>query len=593
MCSIFGYYKLLPESVANDSFAEVALSSMRHRGPDAEMHIEIDDLCMLGHQRLSIIDIDKEANQPMKNNAGDCIAFNGEIYNYIELRHEMKESGSFFGTKSDTEVLLRGIENCGTHFLNSTNGMFAFAFYSLTDQRLILARDRFGVKPLHYTVEDDVLYFSSEIKPLLQIKKNKKRNLKIYDSFIRDLATDYNQDTFIDEVYQVPKGSFLVVSNGECRIEKWYHGNDFAFDASIFVDEDATISFVEDLLTDAIDKRLRSDVPVCITLSGGVDSTVIYTLIKDNLKKNIQPYTYIHPGSATDEFHKVAKLIGGYNEIACCVASNDDFVIRDLKEAMHYLEFPAWNPSSVAYMDMYSNIKQGGYKVVIEGHASDELLGGYSYVIRSAIFEYLKRFNLRKAKQVLAVLNETNNKNIAKKITIFRLIGVYIRNMIRGEEYNKSFQHGIDRLFDYKILPIVLRVFDRITMRSSVESRAPFMDYRVVEVMKALPMKYKISEIGNKAILREILKRHDKDFIYKDKAKMGFASDLPKIFNDPEIRVLFSQAVSDFKLKDRYPKLVAKAQSVLSQQSIGWAETDALWKVASLSMIDRAYDLDS
>jgi|APSaa5957512535_1039671.scaffolds.fasta_scaffold20981_2 asparagine synthase (glutamine-hydrolysing) len=591
MCSIVGSFKLQPSATVDLSFFDNAFDLMRHRGPDFEKYKIIDDICTLGHQRLAIIDVGKGSNQPM-DSLSNHIVFNGEIYNYIELRDILIRNKIIFNTESDTEVLLKGLASEGVEFLNKLNGMFAFSYYSSLTKEMLLVRDRFGVKPLHYTIKKGVLYFSSEIKPLIKIKSNAKENYKIYDSFMQDLATDYDESTFIDGIYQVPKGHFLSVKDGKYELVKWYHGVDFEFDSTIFSNYNDTVDFVEELLTDAIDKRLRADVPVCITLSGGLDSSVIYTLIKDNLKRHIQPYTYTHPGSPTDEFYKVSKLVEKYNDFVCCVSADTSISVRDLEESLYFLEFPTWNPSSVAYMDMYKSIAKGGYKVVIEGHASDEILGGYSYVIRSAVFEYIKSFDFKKAKEVIDVLNATNNKNIANKITIPRLIGAYIRNMLKGEKYNKSFQSGIDRLFDYKILPIVLRTFDRLTMRSSVESRSPFMDYRIVEVMKALPIEYKISKIGNKAILREILKKHGKEVIYKDQAKMGFSANLPEMFNSSDFRTLFKESLLNSPYERRYSSIFKQAKKISNQEVIGWAESGTLWKAASLSMINKMYRLN-
>jgi asparagine synthase (glutamine-hydrolysing) len=588
MCSIFGYYKLNNRAVHKD-FVQTAFSLMRHRGPDHEHFEEIDERVGLGHQRLAIIDLCSDANQPMHLN--ECyIAYNGELYNYIELKEGLKDLNLHFMTSSDTEVLLNGLVQEGVRFLNKCNGMFAFAFYDKSTKKLILGRDRFGVKPLHYMIQDNILYYSSEIKPLIKIKHSLEKNLRIYDSFIRDLATDYDEETFIEGIFQLKKGHYLICSDNSVKTYQWYYGGDFSFDRKIFADDKDVSEFTEDLLCDAIAKRLRADVPVCITLSGGLDSTTIYTVIKERLKKDIQPFTFIHPGSGTDEQEKVNKLVRPYDEKLLCVQSNYQQGYKQVEEALHYLEFPIWNLSAIAYMDMYRTIREHRFRVVVEGHGSDEQLGGYPTVIRSAVFEYLRKFKLRKAFNIYKVLGETANADIGGKNSILRMGGAFIRNAVLNKKLDVSFGRSVMDVFDYRILPIVLRTFDRITMRSSVESRSPFMDYRLVEFFKQMPLKYKVSELGSKVMLRQILRKYNKDYIYKDKKKMGFAYDLPAFFTSQKNRDYMRERILAFDM-DGYSGLKERALSDVTKKHIGWRDTEAIWKIASLSVVNSMYGL--
>ena len=180
------------------------------------------------------------------------IVFNGEIYNYIELKDELKSKNIKFETTSDTEVLMKGIILEDLSFLNKVNGMFAFALYNSDSKELILARDRYGVKPLHYMIQDEVIYFSSEIKPLINIKNNKKINIDVYKNYFEHMATDYNEETFVRDIYQVKKGHHITI-NESFEEKQWYFGNDFIFDESIFEDKDKTLQFVEDTILSAIE----------------------------------------------------------------------------------------------------------------------------------------------------------------------------------------------------------------------------------------------------------------------------------------------------------------------------------------------------
>lgn len=586
MCSIFGYYKLKDKDIHKD-FIQAAFELMRHRGPDYEQFKKIDERVGFGHQRLAIIDLDAEANQPMQNKT--CyIIYNGEIYNYLELKDGLVRLKESFKTSSDTEVLLKGVECEGIKFLNKCNGMFVFAFYDKNSKKLILARDRFGVKPLHYMVEDGILYFSSEIKPLIKIKGSLEKNLNIYDSFIHDLATDYNEETFIKGIFQLKKGHYLTCDGSSLDERPWYFGRDFAFDRGIFKKEKETLEFTEDLLCDAISKRLRADVPLCITLSGGLDSATIYTLIRERLKKNITAFTFRHPGSATDEFDKVLELVGSYNDTVISVQSDHQNSCEQVNEALGYLEFPIWNLSALAYMDMYKEIRKKGFIVALEGHGADEQLGGYPDSVRSAVFEYLCRLNIKEAVSIYHVLSETNNPGLKQKNTFVRFAGSFLKNMVLRGKFDISFQASVEDMFEYRILPIVLRAFDRLAMRSSVESRLPFMDFRLVEFFREMPLKYKVSKLGSKSILRSILKKYNKPVIYKDKRKMGFSYDLPAFFAVAQNRDYMRQEVDKFDMKN-YSGLKEKALVNISKNNLGWRDTECIWKSASLAVVNDMY----
>lgn len=590
MCSIVGTYKLKTTLAPCNNFFDNSFQMMKNRGPDNQLYLDIDDTCSLGHQRLSIIDVDNEANQPMIFK-DYTIVFNGEIYNYIELRNELVNKGVEFNTKSDTEVLLKGFVECGKSFFNKLNGMFAFAVYNSSSKELLLVRDRFGVKPLHYTIEDGMVYFSSEIKPLINIKKNIKKNIKIYKSYFNETATDYDEETFIEDIFQVKKGHFIQISMSEWLEKQWYFGKDFTFDESVFKSKEKTLQLVEDTLVSAIEYRMRADVPICLTLSGGVDSTTIYTLIKERLDKDIKAFTFIHPGSPTNEYEKVKKLVESYNDDVQIVQSDSTDNFDDVNKDLDAVEFPIWGISTRAYIDMYQSIKSNGFKVVIEGHGSDEQLGGYPYMIESAFYDYLKKGNLYKAYEILKLEHATNHSALGnKEKSITKQFLKLLAKFIFKNKTIKLFQENIDWTVDFKILPMVLRAFDRLSMNSSIESRAPFMDYRIVELFKKLPIEYKINSIGNKSILREILKKYNKTCIYKDKEKMGFASDIPKFFNVYENKKRAKEYIEDFDMID-FKKQKEKALEKISKDTIEWSDVFEMSKVILISMINKKYGL--
>jgi len=594
MCGIFGFNR------NNANLRKTFFSDLKHRGPDAQDAAFVSPWT-LGHLRLSIIDESPGANQPFEK-GGNYMIFNGEIYNYLELQKEYLPD-VLLDTNSDTEVLLELLNCFGTDILHKLNGMFAFAWYHHESQNLYLCRDRFGVKPLYYTNQADTFFFSSEIRPLTKRMDRVELDPAIVRSFFTDTATDFDERSGLVDIHQVGAGCFLEVdTSGATRNTKWYQQNDYEFDTSIFSDKTATLLAFEDLLTDAIAIRHRSDVPVCITLSGGLDSTTLYVLAKERLQSKIKPFVFSHQGAQTDESDRAIQLAQKYNDEPIVVSSRPEQSVHSLTTALRHLEFPIWNPSAIAYLDMYESIQEHGYKVVIEGHGSDEQLGGYPYMIEAAWKQALLQGKWTFAKTIFRVWRQTNNPALdqpdSQTTTTRKEAWLMGKGLFRGFVKALIWPHkrkylDFDRLvresFDYKILPIVLRAFDRLSMAKSLESRCPFMDYRVVEFLRRMPLEYKVSELGSKAILREILKKYGHPEIYQNKSKMGFASDLPALFKSQSVRSVFTEAIDDFSIAG-YEQQKAQAESTMQKPELGWADIDKIWKVAALSLTIKQYE---
>ncbi len=572
---------------------------MRHRGPDCEDSIKIENWT-LGHQRLSIIDTSLAGNQPMSKD-GNILILNGEIYNYIELKKEFLKGTRFF-SDSDTEVLLELLNRFGLKILNHVNGMFAFAWYNSRENKLILCRDRFGVKPLHWMKINDFIFFSSEIKPLIQIKPTFEFNENIIQSFILDTATDFDVQTFAEDIFQLTPGHFISIDQSGSHLDsKWYFGNDF--DTVNINDKQELVSYFEFLLTDAIKLRHRSDVPICITLSGGLDSSTIYTLAKERLNSDLQAFTFSHPNAPTDEAKAVMELTAKYGDKPIIIESDENQSWRELKEALFYLEFPIWNSSAVAYLNTYKAIKSHGFKVIIEGHGGDEILGGYPYMIEAAWEELLYKCCFLDSFKVLKVFKETLNLSLNQQynddINIKQYLKKYMYKNLKHtlgnillsrppQIPNGYFQSILEKSFNFKILPIVLRTFDRLTMSQSVESRSPFMDYRIVEFSRNIPLKFKVNSLGSKAILREILKKYGQNDIYKNKVKMGFASDVPKLYNEPKNKLYIEHYLNSFDFPG-HNGLKYSAIAMNSKSDIQWSDVELIWKTIALSMTKEFY----
>jgi asparagine synthase (glutamine-hydrolysing) len=594
MCGIFGYNQTSDET-RNTSF----FSDLAHRGPNATATHHTGSWT-LGHLRLSIIETSSASNQPFLKD-GNSLIFNGEIYNYLELTHDHLSQASL-RTASDTEVLITLLNRDGLSCLNRLNGMFAFAWHDGKTDTLHLVRDRFGVKPLYYTSVGGHVFFSSEITPLARLQKNIQLDDGIIASFMADTATDFDERSGVVGIRQVRPGHYLqITADGSVAEVPWYHGQDSVIDTALFNDKEKTLAAFEDLLTDALRLRHRADVPICITLSGGLDSTTLYVLAKEKLQSKIQPFAFAHPGAATDESQRAIALARSYGDEAIVITSSPTHGPFALTEALRYLEFPIWNPSAVAYLDMYKAIKAHGYTVVIEGHGSDEQLGGYPYLIEAAWKQALLSLRFRFAHTLYRTWLGTQNTALGQlppASSLVRDILMMGKGLLRGlvktllsprKWKYLSFNALVRDSFDYKILPIVLRTFDRLPMAASLEARCPFMDYRVVEFIRALPLQYKVNEIGSKAILREVLKKYGHASIYQNRAKMGFASDVPTLINEEATRAALTSAVERFT-HPMWHTEKAKAVTLLKKQHLTWDDVTPIWKVAAVTMTEDLYE---
>jgi asparagine synthase (glutamine-hydrolysing) len=463
--------------------------------------------------------------------------------------------------------------------------MFSFAYLDKEGQ-LYLVRDRYGVKPLYYANIKNNFFFSSEIKPLLSLQEFVSLDEIIVDTFFTDTATDFNERSGYNGVQAVKRGHYITI-NKENKIDekKWY----FSFDnIKILNDKDCSAEIFEEILLDAIKIRCRADVPIAITLSGGIDSTLIYTLIKERTKFNIQPFVFRHENKLTDESLLASNLANKYGDKTIIVKQTQS-PLSDLISSLDHLEFPIWSPSVVSYYSMYREIAKLGYKVVIEGHGADEQFGGYPFMVSEAVRESIQNKSFVDAYTYFKVLLETFHDGLGQtpsNLQKIRLIIGFVYRAIRG---GISFQKTLNKSFDYKILPIVLRTFDRISMAHSIESRMPFMDYRLVEFARGMPMHKKVSPIGNKAILREILKKYGHHEIYTNKKKMGFASEITEMFKDEKILRFFQEMVEEFPFS-KYDNIKEKAFVELKNK-ISYINIEDVWKIASVAYFYKSKHL--
>lgn len=535
MCGICGIINYSGIDAEEKELIKKMNECLFHRGPDDEGTFFSEKLG-LGHRRLSILDLSDRAHQPMSYKERYTIVFNGEIYNFIEIRSELEKKGYSFFSDCDTEVILAAYDYYGIDCLNLFNGMWAFALWDQSEKRLLLARDRFGVKPLYYYKNDTYFLFASEIKALLCDERIlREANDKLVFDFLEQALSDHTDETFFRNIYKFPAGSYMYIYSEEKRMEcHRYH--ELKFSQKIVENNPTYKKTFKDLFLRSVRLRLRSDVPTGSCLSGGLDSSAIVCAIDKITQKDHEQHTFsfcaeekrIDEKEYMEEVVKETRAIPHYVN-----ASRKD--VKELFEKLVYIqEEPFPSASIMAGYLVYSEAGSQGIKVLLDGQGADELLCGY----RKSRLYYIKRL-LKNRKFIKALLELA--LSISQIKTSFDIKDDVnklkkILNVKDKTEKNKYLQKhpeqydslsGYDTSLDfqfndiYKIsLPVLLRYADRNSMAASVESRLPFLDYQFAEFCAQLPLSEKINKGYSKVILRDSIYLPEK--IKKRKDKLGF-----------------------------------------------------------------------
>ena len=495
MCGISGI--LGENSVANTMHISKMLEVQKHRGPDA-ISVWHDDTIVLGHNRLSIIDLSKEANQPMVSNCGNfIIVFNGELYNYLEIK-EALHSDYQFKTSSDTEVLLAAYIRWGSAMLHEFNGMFSIAIWNKKEQKLFVARDRFGVKPFYYAISNNQFYFSSEIKTLFAVGLPKVKNKKVWANYFAAGTYGMPNETFWEGIHQLPAGHFFeiqftkILKDDAIKLQKWY---DFpARIATLKSLPEAILKIqYEILLKDAIQLRFRADVPLGMNVSGGLDSSVLISLIHQNLpsKKTLEAFTFYCNNKAYDELPWVNELMKTTPYPLNKVLLDYNNVPKLIKEVSYYQDEPYGGFPTLAYSLLFKEARKKGILVVLDGQGMDEAWGGYDYYYN-------------------------NSSSIIQGITTSpvrpEVLDADFLRFAETETYEAPFDNLLQNLqyrdLFYTKIPRALRFNDRISMMHSTELREPFLDYRLVELAFVQTEAMKFQNGQTKWLLRELVKKY-------------------------------------------------------------------------------------
>jgi asparagine synthase (glutamine-hydrolysing) len=533
------------------------LKSMAHRGPDDEGVLFVNSqsavsqnsarpgadnkaFLALGHRRLSIIDTSEKGHQPMCFDDRYWIVFNGEIYNYIELRETLELAGYHFQTKTDTEVILAAYsywrEDCFERF----NGMWALAIYDSEEQRLIISRDRVGIKPLVYYQDRDTIILASEIKAIISTGLvSTIPNLEYLKRFLKEGSLEYLRETAFQNIYRIPAGTYGVID---------LTGQDIEIpDMTVFWDP-ATIEMDQDsvgyqelesryrnILLESVRLRLRSDVPVGSAFSGGLDSSSIVMMVNRLLQdegkaERQQTFSTVYRQQGTqhcDESEFIDAMTDRLNLSSHKVEPQAADVAKRYLKTVYMMDNPQKN-SLMSYIFTYDLIRKHGVTVSIDGQGADEIQGGYIFYLVNHLANLRLRELLRTARSFLRLGDSRKYILYGVAVNLMRRLGlkqVWLRILkLIGRRKNPFLTLNQRLVEDIKSnLVNLLHYGDRGAMAYSVESRFPFLDYRMIEFWLSLPEKYKLNEGWTKFLARRSFDGELPDNITWRKLKLGWA----------------------------------------------------------------------
>lgn len=580
MCGIAGY--IGKEQIADERI-EKALNLMKKRGPDVQQFVRFDEgaiAVVLLHSRLSIIDMDGRANQPFS--ISDCtVIFNGEIYNYLELRQSLKEKGIELKTESDTEVLLQSYLVYGEKCVEKFEGMWSFVIYDKRKQVLFASRDRFGEKPLYYLHNEDGIYFASEIKFIRALIGKK---LQINEGqLLRYLVNGYKslykgQETFYRNINELPWASNMVINLNLSLRQYRYWQVTYNPQASMSQQEASERTLWH--LTESLRIRLRADVPLAFCLSGGVDSSALAALA-------FKVFNYdVHTFSLVDEDKR-------YNEIENIMANIQDIQCRNtiihmprekgmdrLASLIEYHDVPVYTISYYIHSMLSEAIASHGYRVAISGTGADELFTGYYEHFIQHLFEVrdhlcYDQYQREWEEHIQPVIRNPflrqpklyiNNKNFRSHMYLDNKIFAGFLKVDFFEEFKESVfcdsllrNRMLNELF-HESVPVLLHEDDLNSMMYSIENRSPYLDRNLAEFAYSIPNEHLIKNGYGKYVLREALKGILNEKVRTDRKKVGFNASINSLFDfaDPHVQehILDDSIIYNYVNRESVKKLL-------------------------------------
>lgn len=568
-----------------------------HRGPDGEGFYSHKNLA-LAHRRLAIIDLSSDGHQPMLFQEKYVITFNGEIYNYIEIRNELISKGYQFKSKSDTEVILAAYDFWGEECVQQFNGMWAFAIHDKYKEILFCSRDRFGVKPFYYKETETQFLFGSEIKQLVHLNQDNPAHTDLISHFLFTGMHDHEDRTFFKDINKLPPSHnlFFDLKTNIKQIKKYYTIGK------------PTNSNYEEVLLSAVKLRLRSDVKVGTCLSGGIDSSTIAAMASTIYSQESgQKFQAIHAQSIEKETDEsdYAKEVAKIANINLNIITPGPEEFRSvLEEVVYTQEEPFGGPSIYLQYFVMKKAREIDCKVMLDGQGGDETLLGYERYFTAAYLNYLKNKGLVSfIKEIRA--SHLNNSTMTMKRIIKSILGAFLKGLAvkyarhKNEWFKRSAvptsfpyqEEAKKRSLDLKSLqelelfttnlPALLRYEDKNSMRHGIETRLPFIDYRSVEAAIGLDLERKISNGWTKIELRRICEKLLSPKIAWRKNKLGF--------NAPDrswLQTISSEIIKEIKGSKILDHFIEKELITTLPVAGSWTTT---WRIYNVALWEKIY----
>ncbi|HOJ19773.1 MAG TPA: asparagine synthase (glutamine-hydrolyzing), partial [Ignavibacteriaceae bacterium] len=549
MCGIAGIMNLGHQKPISSDVLRSMVSNQQHRGPD-ETGAYIDDNIGLAHARLSIIDL-KDGTQPIYN--GDkslWIIYNGEVFNYPELRQKLINSGHKFYTTSDTEVILHLYEENGINCLNELNGQFAFAIWNSNNKTLLLARDRVGILPLHYTIQNKRLYFASEIKSIFA-NKDIERSFD-HESLdqIFTFWTTLPGKTVFSSIKELLPAHYMLISQNEIKTGKYWDLNFAATHEAVNKKNDELVNEISEILMDSVRIRLRADVPVGTYLSGGLDSSALTETVKKNFNNELRSFGIRFENKEYDEGRFQNEMVDFLKVNHSEIIATNDSIGTNLENVLWHTEKPLLRTGPIPLYMLSGLVNQSSYKVVLTGEGADEIFGGYDIfkeakirnfwskdpesklrpLLLGKLYPYIFKDDRLKQTLIAFFKNGIDNPddpffshNIRWKNTskIKNFFSEQLRDSTRDyDSYNELTKLLPSDFFDWDAVTksqflestIFLSNYllssqgDRVAMAHSLELRVPYLDHRVIELLAKVNSEIKINGLNEKYLLKQIFK---------------------------------------------------------------------------------------
>ena len=545
MCGIYG---VIHKKVDKD-MALHCINTLTHRGPDGYGLWQEDDIT-LGHRRLSILDLSNNGSQPMAYGDGRYeMTYNGEIYNFIEIRNELRRKGYTFRGESDSEVIMAAFIEWKEKCVERFNGMWTFAIWDRKEKILFVSRDRFGVKPLYYVqFPDGGIAFASEMKALTPMMNEVKPNKALFDFYKISRHYEMREDCLVEGIKRFPAGSYAWIKENNIQITKWWNTLDHLIEVPDKYEEQ--VEMFREMFLDSCKLRMRSDVTIGTALSGGLDSSATICAMSylaknssDDRMNNDWQHAYVacFPGTPLDET-KYAKKVTDYLGISNTFLDINTPISNAKFMEQLYLFEELWENPQIPMMEIYKKEREDGTRVSIDGHAADELFAGYGFDVLKAYPD--ARGNRKAINEITrAYLNQAENSDVISgreyekkrnKMYGEAILRYYGKKVLRRENVESSYMshpnwNKLDNLnktlyvsTHETILPTMLRNYDRDSMANGVEIRMPFLDYRIVQFAFSIGWKSKLHDAYPKSIIRDAIAPFSPKEIAYRRTKIGF-----------------------------------------------------------------------